>query len=173
VAGVGTRSRSSRALRPLFLETCRPAETARDRYPAAYSLVVLPVAVIRFAGFALEARGRSIPALATFISITLFALSGAMNVLLLVSTRPNLLLFGRPLGAPDEDPSFGNLGTLATQVTIMQECVVAGHPSELSLPMGASKVVRAQGGLESTAESGSEYSESTFASISSIMEGMP
>lgn len=63
-------------------------------YPATYALLVCPVSIIRWIGFGLEARGQSIPSAATFISISIFALSGLSNVLLLVTTRPNLLLFG-------------------------------------------------------------------------------
>jgi len=130
------------------------------RYPAAYSLVVLPVSVIRFVGFALEAQGLSIPSVATFISITLFALSGAMNVLLLVTTRPNLLLFGRPFGAEDDSDSsgFSDNAVTQTQVTIMREQIMAEHPSQLNLPMAMKKEQQQLDDMEHMEESDSGHS---------------
>ncbi|KAI0314284.1 hypothetical protein OF83DRAFT_1064113 [Amylostereum chailletii] len=68
-------------------------------YPFAYSVVVLPLSVVRFTDFGLAARGEgNLPSIATFIVAFLYSLSGAVNVLLLVFTRPNLLLFGMQPG---------------------------------------------------------------------------
>ena len=77
-------------------------------YPVIYSLLVCPVSIIRWIGFGLEARGQSIPSAATFVSISIFALSGLSNVLLLVTTRPNLLLFGSVPGVQTDYESGGS-----------------------------------------------------------------
>jgi len=76
-------------------------------YPTVYSILILPVSVIRWIGFGLEARGidNGIPAVATFIVDYTYTLSGFLNVSLLLLTRPHLLLFGaRPMRADDEAP---------------------------------------------------------------------
>ncbi|KZV70683.1 hypothetical protein PENSPDRAFT_579003 [Peniophora sp. CONT] len=103
-------------------------------YPVTYSLLVCPVSVIRWIGFGLEARGQSIPSVATFISISIFALSGLSNVLLLVTTRPNLLLFGSVPGVQTDyessNPSGGDTGSGAgagmdgVTIGITQETIV-------------------------------------------------
>ena len=60
-------------------------------YPLAYSLVVLPLSVSRWLLFG----NHSVPSAATFFSVTMFNLSGAINVLLFLIVRPHLLLFTR------------------------------------------------------------------------------
>ncbi|KAI0058572.1 hypothetical protein BV25DRAFT_1786561, partial [Artomyces pyxidatus] len=62
-------------------------------YPAVYSLLVLPLSVVRWITFRTQL---SVPSAATFCVVFLFSLSGACNVLLLLLTRPQLLLFGTP-----------------------------------------------------------------------------
>lgn len=61
-------------------------------YPIAYSIVILPVSVVRWISFS----GGHPPDAATFASIFLHGMFGAVNVVLLLTTRPNLLLFGGP-----------------------------------------------------------------------------
>ncbi|KAI0058574.1 hypothetical protein BV25DRAFT_1840948 [Artomyces pyxidatus] len=61
-------------------------------YPAVYSVLVLPLSIVRWITF----RTGSAPSAATFVVIFLFSLSGACNVLLLLTTRPQLLLFTPP-----------------------------------------------------------------------------
>ncbi|KAH8119343.1 hypothetical protein DFH11DRAFT_439734 [Phellopilus nigrolimitatus] len=69
-------------------------------YPCAYSLVVLPVSAARWAAF----LGHTTPDAATFFSVFLHDMFGAVNVLLLLTTRPNLLLFKDPRNArPDQN----------------------------------------------------------------------
>ncbi|KAI0036176.1 hypothetical protein K488DRAFT_41622 [Vararia minispora EC-137] len=79
----------------------------RRRYPAIYSILILPVSVIRWVGFGLEARGitDAIPGVATFVVDFTYSLSGAMNVILLLWTRPNLLLFGHVSGQRSDEES--------------------------------------------------------------------
>ncbi|KAI5123998.1 hypothetical protein M0805_006408 [Coniferiporia weirii] len=61
-------------------------------YPCAYSVVVLPVSIARWVSF----NGHHIPDAATFFSVFLHDMFGAVNVLLLLTTRPGLLLFEDP-----------------------------------------------------------------------------
>ncbi|KAI0266781.1 hypothetical protein BC834DRAFT_112963 [Gloeopeniophorella convolvens] len=61
-------------------------------YPLAYSVVVLPVSVARWLLF----NHQAVPSAVTFLAVSIFNLSGAINVLLLVIIRPRLLLFIPP-----------------------------------------------------------------------------
>ncbi|KAA1473968.1 hypothetical protein DENSPDRAFT_840507 [Dentipellis sp. KUC8613] len=63
-------------------------------YPLSYSVLVLPLSIVRWLTFS---TGGNVPSAATFVVITLYGLSGMVNVLLLVLTRPRLLLFSEPL----------------------------------------------------------------------------
>ena len=64
-----------------------------SRYPLAYSIVVLPISAARFSEFGHPHR---VPSAATFFANSTFYLSGAINVLLFLIIRPELLLFPRP-----------------------------------------------------------------------------
>jgi hypothetical protein len=70
---------------------------ARDMlaYPASYSLIALPLCIVRWVGFGREASGKSVPSSATIAAVSLFGLSGIVNVLLFLGTRPDRLLFAR------------------------------------------------------------------------------
>jgi hypothetical protein len=61
-------------------------------YPLAYSLTVLPLTIARWLLFS----HHHVPSAATFFAISMFYLSGTINVLLFLITRPKLLLFPRP-----------------------------------------------------------------------------
>lgn len=81
-----------------------PDDDARKRralsmlaYPFVYSIVTLPLSVVRWIGFGLESHGSEVPSAATFIVTSLYGLSGFLNVLLMLLTRPQLLLFGPPI----------------------------------------------------------------------------
>ncbi|EIM82772.1 uncharacterized protein STEHIDRAFT_160399 [Stereum hirsutum FP-91666 SS1] len=67
------------------------------RYPFVYSIVTLPLSVVRWIGFGLESHGSKVPSAATFVAASLYGLSGFLNVLLILLTRPQLLLFGPPI----------------------------------------------------------------------------
>jgi hypothetical protein len=54
--------------------------------------MVIPDSVFRWLLFS----HKSVPSAATFFGIILFSLSGAINVLLFLTTRPHLLLFTPP-----------------------------------------------------------------------------
>ncbi|KLO07850.1 hypothetical protein SCHPADRAFT_944922 [Schizopora paradoxa] len=67
-------------------------------YPVAYSIVVLPLSVVRWITFSEQSCGRSssVPGAATFAAVFLHGCFGFVNVLLLLTTRPTLLLFDDP-----------------------------------------------------------------------------
>ncbi|KAH9083443.1 hypothetical protein EDB83DRAFT_2309432 [Lactarius deliciosus] len=79
-------------------------------YPLAYSFVVLPVSIARWLVFS----NKKVPSAAAFFAVSMFNLSGAINVLLFLIVRPGLLLFsppeefGEPEGAEVEDPTTGS-----------------------------------------------------------------
>ncbi|KAJ6594294.1 hypothetical protein B0H19DRAFT_1094861 [Mycena capillaripes] len=71
--------------------TPRRAAYAMIAYPACYCVLILPLSVVRWLAFT---RGStSIPSAATFGVISLYGLSGVINVALLLYTRPNSVLF--------------------------------------------------------------------------------
>ncbi|KIJ42238.1 hypothetical protein M422DRAFT_780051 [Sphaerobolus stellatus SS14] len=61
-------------------------------YPLAYVGLILGLSIVRWMGFVDENIG--VPPAATFSVMTIFALSGVVNVTLLLYTRPGLLLLG-------------------------------------------------------------------------------
>jgi len=61
-------------------------------YPLAYSLIIIPLTVTR----CLEFAHRNVPTAATFFGVTMFYLSGAINVTLFLTIRRKRLLFPRP-----------------------------------------------------------------------------
>ena len=73
----------------------RTAAHKLSSYPLAYSLVVIPLSVSRWLLFS----HKNVPSAATFFGIIMFNLSGAINVLLFLIVRPQLLLF-----TPPEEP---------------------------------------------------------------------
>jgi hypothetical protein len=81
-------------------------------YPVAYSLVILPLTIARNVQF----NHHNVPSAATFFGVSIFYLSGAINVLLFLIIRPRLLLFPRPRQldereiqlAPQEDTGAAN-----------------------------------------------------------------
>lgn len=61
-------------------------------YPVVYSILVLPLSVVRWITF----NGKNqLGSEATLIVISIYGLSGMMNVILLLLTRPNSVLFGK------------------------------------------------------------------------------
>ncbi|KAG9091937.1 hypothetical protein FS749_016129 [Ceratobasidium sp. UAMH 11750] len=63
-------------------------------YPFAYTIVVLPMSIIRWITF--NDKGKPSPAAstATAVAVSIFNLSGLVNVVLILATRTNVLLFG-------------------------------------------------------------------------------
>jgi hypothetical protein len=83
-------------------------------YPLAYSLVVLPVSVARW----LQYTHKDIPSAAMLFGQSMLNLSGAINVLLFLTIRPNLLLFAPPetLAEPEAQMSLSNTAPLPDTV---------------------------------------------------------
>lgn len=82
----------------------------KHSYPVAYSIVVLPISIIRWIEFVQEQNGGAdkVPSGWTFAAAFLHDMFGAVNVLLLLTTRPNLLLFEDPEGAGAIAPRLRN-----------------------------------------------------------------
>ena len=76
------------------------------RYPLAYSILVLPLSIVRWRLFDQAKRGKETPppAAATLSMNAIFVLSGAVNVLLLLTTRSDVLGFSRQQEPPREQP---------------------------------------------------------------------
>ncbi|KAF8274486.1 hypothetical protein EI94DRAFT_1696019 [Lactarius quietus] len=79
-------------------------------YPLAYSLMVLPLSITRWSEFKNEHE--HVPSAATFFGVSVFNLSGAINVLLFLIVRPQLLLFFPP--EENSEPDVAGLGQRAT-----------------------------------------------------------
>ncbi|KIM24225.1 hypothetical protein M408DRAFT_242992 [Serendipita vermifera MAFF 305830] len=65
-------------------------------YPVTYTILVLPLSIVRWSTF--RAKGQTEPAVPfalTSVVVTVFGLSGITNVVLILLTRKNLLLFGQ------------------------------------------------------------------------------
>lgn len=82
--------------KPLWYSlSCKPCSWSYS-YPLAYSLTVLPLSIARWSSF----NGAHVSSAATFFAVSMYNLSGAINVFLLLAVRPQLLLLIRP--DPDE-----------------------------------------------------------------------
>lgn len=69
-------------------------------YPLAYCLVVLPLSVTRWRSFDVH---HHVSSAGIFFGVTMYNLSGAINVLLFLAVRPQLLLFPRPDELPEQE----------------------------------------------------------------------
>ncbi|KAN0130873.1 hypothetical protein V8E53_011251 [Lactarius tabidus] len=88
-------------------------------YPLAYSIIVLPISITRWSSFS---NSKNVPSAATFFSVSIFNLSGAINVLLFWVVRPQLLLFPRP-----ERFRESQLADLPTRPAILAETANYNH----------------------------------------------
>ncbi|PPQ83623.1 hypothetical protein CVT25_006308 [Psilocybe cyanescens] len=78
-------------------------------YPLVYCILILPLSVVRWIGFVQESHGgeNRISATSTLAVTALYGLSGACNVILLLTTRPESVLFGkRPYVSVGRAPSL-------------------------------------------------------------------
>jgi hypothetical protein len=86
-------------------------------YPLVYSVIVLPLSIVRWIGFSQESRGvNHISSAATISVISIYGLSGMFNVLLFLLTRPDRLLFTGPtpiftpaIQSPDLDIRYNHI----------------------------------------------------------------
>jgi len=92
-------------------------------YPLAYSLVVLPLSIARWSLF----DHKKVSSAATFFAVTVYNLSGAINVLLFLIVRPQLLLFSPPEDV--SEPEAADLGQSPTGSAIF-----TGTPKYTSSP---------------------------------------
>lgn len=67
------------------------------RYPLVYCILILPLSVVRWIGFVQERGGgeNRVSAASTLAVTALYGLSGVCNVILLLTTRPESVLFGK------------------------------------------------------------------------------
>ena len=104
-------------------------------YPIAYSFVVLPLSVTRWLEFNKNFNNHHhVPSAATFFAVIMFNLSGAINVLLFLIFKPQLLLFTRPdeLRQPDvELVPAGNISKIFTDTDHFQH---SPEPAMTALP---------------------------------------
>jgi hypothetical protein len=70
----------------------REAAHISSSYPLAYSLVILPISFARW----LQYSHKNVPSAAMLFGQSMFNLSGAINVLLFLIIRNQLLLFAIP-----------------------------------------------------------------------------
>jgi hypothetical protein len=71
--------------------------TMSPRYPLVYCLGVMPLSIVRWIAFVQEAKNdgvHNMPSVATLASESIFGLSGFLNVVLLLTTKPESGLFG-------------------------------------------------------------------------------
>ena len=69
-------------------------------YPICYSIIVVPLFVVRWWSFH-PPSGFEMPLIATAAAITVFGFSGAVSVVLILLTRRDLLLLGPSRGVPN------------------------------------------------------------------------
>lgn len=74
-------------------------------YPICYSIIVVPLFVVRWWTFHAPS-GFEMPPSATAAVITLFGFSGAVSVVLILLTRRDLLLLGPSRGVPNYRPTL-------------------------------------------------------------------
>jgi hypothetical protein len=113
-------------------------------YPLAYTFVVLPLSVARWSLY----DHIKFPKAATFFAVTTWNLSGAINVLLLVLIRPQLLLLTRPeckvsvhvgieteitIGTPKTPKTPGSFNS-ETALYPAKECIVVLDPDAPPAP---------------------------------------
>ncbi|KAG6874491.1 hypothetical protein C0995_010401 [Termitomyces sp. Mi166 len=65
-------------------------------YPIVYCILVIPLSIVRWIGFVQDTKDGSsrIGAAATLTVVSIYSCAGAANVVLLLTTRPNSVLFG-------------------------------------------------------------------------------
>jgi len=76
-------------------------------YPLAYSLVILPLSVARWSLI----HNRNVPSAAMFFGLAMINLSGAVNVLLFLIVRPQILLFAPPEQPVEAEKQLSHLNT--------------------------------------------------------------
>jgi len=85
-------------------------------YPICYTILVLPLSIVRWRTFRPPGQQQpETPFVVTAVVVTVFGLSGVINVVLVMLTRPNLLLFGQRRGVVSTQESRNvNAGTIGS-----------------------------------------------------------
>ena len=80
--------------------------TSSSRYPIVYSVIAVPITIVRWMGFAEEIKYGVNPTPAEFnlAVLAIFGLSGFLNAILLFTTRPQSGLFGRLMFTSEARP---------------------------------------------------------------------
>jgi len=89
-------------------------------YPAAYTVIVLPLTIARWLLF----THHGVTSTVTFFAISVFYLSGAINVVLFLIFKPRLLLFHRPEEHGDSESEV----ELASLPSVEQVLPPGGEP---------------------------------------------
>jgi len=78
-------------------------------YPISYTALVLPISIARWSSFPTSASAQTdeLPITKTAVTVFIFGLSGLVNVLVFLTTRPHLLLFGPRRGLINTVPEEG------------------------------------------------------------------
>jgi len=106
-------------------------------YPISYTALVLPISIARWSSFPAveDTPVNQLPILKTSITVFIFGLSGLVNVLVFISTRPHLLLFGPRRGLVSDSirPTFGAGGGPPSFMTTI-DSTRSGYPLTKSPP---------------------------------------
>lgn len=75
-------------------------------YPSVYCVIVIPLSGVRWSGFTqeIESGVNPTPAESNFGVLALFGLSGFLNAILLLTTRPQSGLFGKLMFTSEARP---------------------------------------------------------------------
>ncbi|KAF8502191.1 hypothetical protein F5888DRAFT_1918898 [Russula emetica] len=112
--------------------TQRRATLGMLLYPLAYSLVVLPISISRWLLF----THHHVSSAATFFANSMFYLSGAINVLLFLIIRPELLLFRRPEELAEPEIELAPQGTGPAIVSDTEKFQHSPEPTSAALGDG-------------------------------------
>ncbi|KAI9463564.1 hypothetical protein BJY52DRAFT_921148 [Lactarius psammicola] len=95
-------------------------------YPLAYSLMVLPLSVARWSLF----DHKKVSTAGTIFAVSMYNLSGAINVLLFLIVRPQLLLFSPP--EEFREPEVLELGHRTTRPAIVLDTAIYSQSPQQS-----------------------------------------
>ncbi|KAH8998215.1 hypothetical protein EDB86DRAFT_820342 [Lactarius hatsudake] len=101
-------------------------------YPLAYSVMVIPLSVSRW----LLVGHQDVPSATTFFGLVMFNLSGALNVLLFLIVRPDLLLFTPPEELGESSVELVNPSISSAKFPDMIEHDQSAQPTRLPLAVG-------------------------------------
>ncbi|KAH9014334.1 hypothetical protein EDB85DRAFT_2157473 [Lactarius pseudohatsudake] len=98
-------------------------------YPLAYSVMVIPLSVSRW----LQVSHQNVPSATTMFGLVMFNLSGALNVLLFLIVRPDLLLFTPPEELGESSVEIVNPSISSAKFPDMIEHNQSPQPTRLGL----------------------------------------